>query len=516
MRVCGARQGFVVRIAVSVALDELMRKSARKAAYTGLLLGALACDSGEEAKQSAGVGGSSAGTAAMAGAAAQAGVGAAAGSGTVAGSGAVAGSVAVAGSGAGGAAGSGGLAGSGGTGGGCAESKPLEPTGATIDVTPPMTLANALAGAKAGDRIVLHAGAYGSESISKASFDQHVFVEVAQGDTVTLPGLHFTSCDHLVLDGLHVDGTLELEGSSELVLRHVTLTGQGEEAALQFQGQHVAGANHDVRVEDSSIGGGGRTVFILGKFAPAEQWNHHLAFVRTQFTCGSHNCFQISGGRDITITDDEITSDTTAGVLTAGAARVEIARTRFAAKDGSAMQIATPGMEWDNYAGVENMISSQVVIANNVVSGFKVGVQLDAARDVAIVYNTFVDGTGVRFNHRTPHDQAQNVILDGNDDVRIWNDIMPSLSVAPGEKPPAVLSNNLISGAGAGGDNPVQGDPKLDAKNGYALLPGSAALDQALVNVETPPVDFEGRPRGDKPDLGARELGAAAPNCPVP
>jgi hypothetical protein len=180
------------------------------------------------------------------------------------------------------------------------------------------------------------------------------------------------------------------------------------------------------------------------------------------------------------------------------------------------MQIATPGMEWDNYAGVENMISSKVLIANNVVSGFKTGVQLDAATDVAIVYNTFVDGAGVRFNHRIPHDQAQNVILNGNDNIRIWNDIMQQLVVPQTEKPPAFLSNNLISGSGSGGDNPVIGDPKLDPNKGYELGPGSAAIDKALVNAETPLGDFAGNTRGDKPDLGAHELGASAPLCPNP
>jgi hypothetical protein len=455
----------------------------------------------------------------MSGSAAVAGSsGAASGSGSDAASGGISsGGTATAGAGTTGGAEMAAGTGSGGAGGGtCAEPQPLKPTGATVDVTPPMTLASALGKAKAGDRVVLHAGAYTGENISKVSFAEHVFIEAAAGDVVTLPGLHLTSCDHLVLDGMHVDGTLELEGSSQIVLRHVTLSGPGEDAALQFQGQHAAGANHDVSVEDSTIGGGGRTVFILGKFAPAEQWNHHLSFVRTKFQCGSHNCFQISGGRDITIAESEITSDTTAGVLTAGATRVEIARNRFSAKDGAAMQIATPGMEWDNYAGVENMISSAVLIANNVVSGFKTGVQLDAASDVAIVYNTFVDGTGVRFNHRTPHDQAENVILNGNENVRIWNDIMPALSVAQGDKPPAFFSNNLISGAGAGGDHPIQGDAKLDAQNGYALLAGSAALDQALVNAETPLVDFERRPRGEKPDLGARELSAPPPACAAP
>jgi hypothetical protein len=415
-------------------------------------------------------------------------------------------------SGAAGAVGVGGAAGSGGM--PCVGAAPLLPSGAKLDVTPPMTIADALSRALAGDRVVLHAGTYTSESISKLSFAKHVFIEVAKGEAVTLPGLHFTSCDHIVLDGVHVDGMLELEGSSDFVLRSVVLTGQGEDAALQFQGQHAAGASHDIAVEDSSIGGGGRTVFILGKFAPSEAWNHHLSFRRTHFSCGSHNCFQISGGRDIDIAHNVIESDSTAGVLTAGATRVNISQNRFSAKDGAAMQIATPGAEWDNYAGVENMLSSKIVVANNVVSGFKTGVQLDAASDVAIVYDTFADGTGVRFNHRTPHDQAMNVILDGNENVRIWNDIMPALALAQGEKPPAFLSNNLISGAGAGGDNPLSGDPKLDAANDFQLLTGSSALDKAVVNAETPLVDYSGRVRGDQPDVGANEAGAAAALCP--
>jgi len=426
-----------------------------------------------------------------------------------------AGSATVGGSGGGsaGAGGSGGAAaGTGGT--ACVASMPLEASGATIDVTPPMKIATALGTAKAGDRLLLHAGTYTAESISKLSFATHVFIEVAPGDKVTLPGLHFTSSDHIVLDGVRVEGLLELEGSSNFVLRKLELVGQGEDAALQFQGQHAAGANHDVAVEDSTISGGGRTVFILGNFAPSEQWNHDLSFRRSHFTCGSHTCFQISGGRDIDIAGNQIDSDTTSGVLTAGATRVSIVQNVFKANDSAAMQIATPGMEWDNYAGVENMISSKVLIANNVVSGFKTGVQLDAATDVAIVYNTFVDGAGVRFNHRIPHDQAQNVILNGNDNIRIWNDIMQQLAVAQGEKPPAFLSNNLISGSGSGGDNPVTGDPKLDMNKNYELTDGSAAIDKALINAETPLVDFAGSSRGDKPDLGAHELGAAAPLCP--
>jgi hypothetical protein len=290
--------------------------------------------------------------------------------------------------------------------------------------------------------------------------------------------------------------------------------GAGEDAALQFQGQGSAGASHDVEIEDSVIQGGGRTIFVLGRFAPSDQWNHHLNFVRNQITCGSHNCFQISGGRDLLIENNELIGAGFSGVLTAGATRVNISRNRFRGTRAVAMQIATPGMEWDNYAGVENMISSEIVIANNLVSGWDTGVLLDAATNVAIVYNTVADGEGVHFDHRTPHDQSNQVILNGNGDIRIWNDILPSISIATGEAQPSFESNDLVWKSGGAGANLVTADPQLDAASDYALGPSSPALGAALVNAETPLVDFENRPRGDDPDIGARELGAPAPECP--
>jgi len=208
----------------------------------------------------------------------------------------------------------------------------------------------------------------------------------------------------------------------------------------------------------------------------------------------------------------------TAGVLTAGATRVAITRNRMKGMPGMspcATQIASPGMEWDNYAGVENMTSTAIVIANNVIDGWGSAVQLDAARDVAIVHNTIADGTGVRFNHRTPHDQMGNVILNGNSDIRIWNDILPSISLATGETKPAFESNNVIWKGGGGGPGDVTSMPIFaGAAADYALAPGSPGIDAALINAETPLVDFENRLRGDRPDVGARESAAPAAACP--
>jgi hypothetical protein len=425
-----------------------------------------------------------------------------------------------------GAAGSGGVvvdAGTdlgGGTNPGACSKAPTPAAGATvIDVSAPSTLAGALASAKAGDRIVLHAGSYANETISNRKFDTPVFVEAAAGDTVVMAGGHFTSCDHLSFSGITFSATVMLDGSANFTFHGVTLDGgASEEAALQIHGQGSAGASHDVLVEASTIRGGGRTIFVLGKFAPSDAWNHHLSFIRDDITCGSHNCFQISGGRDIVIDGNRINGTTTAGVLTAGATRVAITRNRMKGMSGMspcATQIASPGMEWDNYAGVENMISSAIVIANNVVDGWSSGVQLDAARDVAVVYNTVADGTGVRFNHRTPHDQMGNVILNGNSDIRIWNDILPSIALASGETKPAFESNNVIWKGGGGGPGDVTSMPIFAAGAAdYALAPGSPGIDAALINAETPLVDFENRTRGAMPDVGAREYAAPVAACP--
>lgn len=402
---------------------------------------------------------------------------------------------------------------------GCSPAPPPPAPGATIELTSPATLASALATAKAGDKIVLHAGTFAKETISNRRFASFVSIEAAPGENVTMAGATFKSCDHLAFTGVKFSATVMLDGSSNFAFHGVTLDGGAtDEAALHLHGQSAAGATHDVLVEDSTIKGGGRTIFVLGVFADNAGWNHHLSFVRDDITCGSHNCFQISGGRDMVIDGNRINGTTTAGVLTAGATRVAITRNRFAGMAGKspcATQIASPGMEWDNYDGVENMISSAIVIANNVVDGWGSAVQLDAARDVAIVYNTVADGTGVRFNHRVPHDRKGNVILNGNSDIRVWNDIMPSISAATGETGPAFQANNVIWKGGGGGAGLITTAPTFVAGDkDYALAPGSAGIDAALVNAETPAVDFQNRPRGAKPDVGARELGAGNPSCP--
>ena len=118
---------------------------------------------------------------------------------------------------------------------------------------------------------------------------------------------------------------------------------------------------------------------------------------------------------------------------------------------------------------------------------------LDAVDGVQIVYNTVVGATGLHTWRRTPHDQQNNVIITGNNNVSLWNNILPSINLDPGDPHPMLESNNLI------------GQPSWVDQVDYAPGPGPA-IDQAIVNSDTPLVDR----RADRRSLGPATGGAIA------
>lgn len=113
----------------------------------------------------------------------------------------------------------------------------------------------------------------------------------------------------------------------------------------------------------------------------------------------------------------------------------------------------------------------------------------------------------------------------GSDDVRILNNILvaPVANIAGGEKPEpvnklsgkntnVVFSHNLYWGGNIAptlGDGDRIGDPQFvrptrDGKTAdFQLKPGSPALGKGVIPPFAPFVNRDGRPRGDKPNLGA-------------
>lgn len=309
--------------------------------------------------------------------------------------------------------------------------------GAAIELRPGETLAAALGRARAGDRVIVHAGHYPHEEI-RAAFPRFVTIEAARGAAPVFAGLTFRHSQHIRLRGLRVTGTLTLEHSAHFELTGLALdAGEGGGAALHLlTKRRDAGATHHVRVTRSIIRGGGRTVFVLTHFRPSEEWAHELAFEDNEMSCGSRTCFQLSGARDVLIARNRVVTAKAKGVLLAGAQRIRIVRNRLEGGAGPAIQIGTPGREWDAYAGVEHMISSDVLVEANVVRSWRgPAIQLDGCRHVSIVRNAAEGGSGLVTHRRAPTDLAGRTILVGNTGVRLRRNRLPAIETAEGDPP---------------------------------------------------------------------------------
>lgn len=200
-----------------------------------------------------------------------------------------------------------------------------------------------------------------------------------------------------------------LDGANNIGFTGCSFKGIDEGAALEINGQGRSGPSYNINVSNSVLRGGGRTVFVLGAFGPSEKWNHSLTFDGNHLNCGSKACFQISGGRDIDIRGNTMRSRGVVGVLTAGAKATRITRNRFVGNgEGTAMQIATPGWQWDPFSGVEHMVSSQNLLANNIVMNWGVGIMFAAAVDTDVVFNSFsnVELSLFMLNHKPTDPQA--------------------------------------------------------------------------------------------------------------
>ncbi len=394
------------------------------------------------------------------------------------------------------------------------------PSGATLSLSPGTTLGSVLASAQPGDLVVVHGGSYPSETISKA-FTGDVFVEAAVNETPVFHGLQLHGASHLVLQGLQFDAVVNLNNASYVVFDGVTIdVGTATTSGLELFNSS-GGPTHHVKVLRSKVAGGERTIFLGGSFGLEATWNHDLEFRQNELICGTHNCFQFSGGRDAVIEDNDFHDPKGGGVLTAGAARIQILRNRMRGDptvSSAAVQLATPGMEWDNYAGVEYMLSTDITVANNLIAGWGgPGIELDALDRVSIVYNTIVNcDSGLHTWARTPHDQQNNVIISGNHDVWLWNNILPSIQLDAADPRPTFESNNQVQ-QGGGGVNLITSAPQWVDQVDFVPAPGSPAIDAALadppqVDGGTPHFDRRGSPRGATPDLGAWEV--EAPACP--
>jgi len=241
-------------------------------------------------------------------------------------------------------------------------------TGVTRELMSGQTLQQVLSASAPGDRVHVSAN-LGMQTVTAAPSGD-VFIEADPG--VQIAGLDCNGCAHLVLRGMTFTDSVNLQPGRFITLDRISLDMGTQDATALYihgNGDMPSSASDHITVTGSSIHGGARTIFILTNFSPSTYWNHDLVFEGNDFQCGSHNCFQFSGGADARIEANLFHDPGGDGVLTAGATRIQVLRNWMVGDtsvSSDAVAIASPGMEWDNYAGVENMISSDITVANNV------------------------------------------------------------------------------------------------------------------------------------------------------
>jgi hypothetical protein len=89
-----------------------------------------------------------------------------------------------------------------------------------------------------------------------------------------------------------------------------------------------------------------------------------------------------------------------------------------------------------------------------------------------------------------------------NENLQVVNNVLSNI-VIYGDERPAVQSNNIVEGEGAGAQDLVA-DPCFVDRLGYQLAPTSPAVDFGMP-VAFPTVDRDGNPRDAAPDAGALE-----------
>ncbi|MGE0784744.1 MAG: hypothetical protein AB7S26_03575 [Sandaracinaceae bacterium] len=395
-------------------------------------------------------------------------------------------------------------------------------TGATHMLAGGGDLAALVGTAASGDEIVLADGTYGDVTITDDAFDGWLVIRAAPGATPRIASLHLTNTVGLYFEGVTFEGQVLIEAAERTVLDHIRLdiADRGDPTmypggGINVSGRGVGRGNRDFVLRNSTIRGGRRTLFLHSLFVVPDEWNQNLVIQNNELDCvGDRNCIQISGSQHVLIADNTFRSAHD-GVLMAGAIDVQVLRNRFegtasSGSAGGAVRVASPGYQWDAFDGVGNMVSTDVLVANNLVRGYGTGVELAACRRVDVVFNTVMDGRGLSTWHRVPVDENGDTVLVGNDEYRVWNNVLGEIRIDGLDPRPTFESNNA-AGTGGMGAGLITSDPLLDAEG--IPMSGSPLIDAALVHADNPTDDLLRADRTGPPDIGGVEVGATVA-CP--
>ena len=300
---------------------------------------------------------------------------------------------------------------------------------ATQHVYPGGSISGAVASSSSGDTVVVHAGTYPKQTISKA-FGSTVSLQAAPGEVVAVQGFEFLGASHLALSGLRI-----------------------EPDSTSVSGVRIANQAHDISVTQSTLVGGQFNVRLYGhgsnsstEAKPSSEWPYNIRIADSELVGAAIDNVQIDGARDMTIEhnyihDPQANDDHNDGIQSTASDRLRILRNVLAAPgtagpdQGIILGRANPP---DSY-GYRKVTNTEVV--NNLVHQWRgLGIILGGTDATAVVNNTAYDngdGTWAGFTMSAKNDPAKFQ----NTNARLVNNVFDRMSVGSGSDSPAVESH---------------------------------------------------------------------------
>jgi hypothetical protein len=306
-----------------------------------------------------------------------------------------------------------------------------------------------------------------------------------------MPSIQLRNVENVHLEGFIVSGMVRVVGGSGIEVRRNTIKGsdRGPDAAISIE----SGASN-VTITDNHVTAGKRNVLLFAGTGGPRVKKVHI--VTNDLGGARSDAIQIIGADDVVIEqnlihDLNVNPDHNDGVQSVDSTRLSIIGNTF----------TSPGqLDADQGIMLGPMPGAHVVdsrIENNVIHDWRgVGININGAVNTAVVNNS-VTATG-QPDRPWPGLNLGEVPSPG---LKVWNNILSSISRSPGSVPLTLEDHNCVAKGGTGAHD-VAAVPVLTAATGFALTAKSPCIGAGTAD-GAPALDRFGARRTRTIDAGA-------------
>jgi len=372
--------------------------------------------------------------------------------------------------------------------------------------------ATSLATVRPGDTVRLAEGMHGPQLLQNRDFGGVTVLGTSRSTTV-VAGLYLKNVQGLTFRGFSVTSSAAAtsavrvtDNSSNIVFSRLRVAPRNDASGFDiFSNSGSSRPPHNIKVTHSTYSGAnawGRTargVRLFGGSADPATWPHHIVIRRSDIGYAPADAIQIGGARQVRIVGNRIhdvqeNADHNDGIQSYGSDGLFIARNRLWASgaDGGpdqAIMLAHSPTD-DSYLRVSN-----TKIVNNIVTGWRgQGISLSGTSETWVMNNTSVSNGGSSF--------VVGTAFGPNEHLRVFNNIFDNIYRF--DRAAIWYENYNLVGRGGEGSQDLSKEPRFSDTSSWALDHNSPAIDRGQEN-GAPKIDFAGRVRTGRPDLGAQE-----------